>query len=113
MKKKKLFANYNFEFDKNETKVISNFCKQAIQQMQADDKFQRDIAAFTSIREKLAEGNGTVKLTKDEKTRLVLQLKSNRDNLEARLKKSNFFTRWLYRSMFNQYNNLIENHFSD
>ena len=38
--KKKLFQNYSFEFDKNETKLISNFCKQAMQQMQGDDRFQ-------------------------------------------------------------------------
>ena len=30
---KKLFTNYNFEFNKNEKKLISSFCKQALKQM--------------------------------------------------------------------------------
>ena len=111
--KKQLFKNYSFEFDKNETKLISNFCKQAIQQMETDDRFQRDVLAFKSIREKINSDIETIKLTKDEKTRLVLQLKNNRDNLETKVKKSNFFIRWLYKSMYNQYNNLLINHFSN
>ncbi len=111
--KKKLFQNYSFEFDKNETKLISNFCKQAMQQMQGDDRFQRDVMAFKSIREKLDSGSETVKFTKDEKTRLVLQLKNNRDNLDTKIKKSNFFVRWLFKSMYNQYNNILTTHFSD
>ena len=111
--KKKLFANYNFEFDKNETKLISNFCKQAITQMEGNDNFRRDVSAFKSIREKLDSGAETIKLTKDEKTRLVLQLKNNRDNLEQKVKKSNIFVRWLFKSMYKQYDNIISNHFSD
>ena len=111
--KKKLFQNYSFEFDKNETKLISNFCKQAIKQMESDDRFQRDVMAFNSIMEKINNGSETVKFTKDEKTRLILQLKNNRDNLEIKIKKSNFFVRWLFRSMYNQYNNILLNHFSD
>jgi hypothetical protein len=47
--KKKLFKNYSFEFDKNEIKVLSSFCKQVINQMQGDEKFQPDIRVFNSI----------------------------------------------------------------
>ena len=67
--KKNLFQNYNFEFDKNETKLISNFCKQAIQQLEANENSQRDVQAFKSIREKLNSNAETIKFTKDEKTR--------------------------------------------
>ena len=36
---KKLFKSYTYTFNKNEKKIIATFCKQALKQMSADDKF--------------------------------------------------------------------------
>ncbi len=111
--KKKLFKNYAYEFDKNELKIISNFCKQAINQMQTDERFYQDVKAFSSIQDKINEGNEVLKLTKDESIRLTRQLKENTKQLKIKLDKSNFIMRWLYRSMYNQYNSLLINHFEN
>ena len=46
---KKLFANYNFEFDKNEKKLLTNFCKQALKQVSGDNRFFAEEKAFNSI----------------------------------------------------------------
>ncbi|MCW8814042.1 MAG: hypothetical protein OQK65_10985, partial [Chlorobium sp.] len=72
---KKLFTNYNFEFDKNERKLISTFCKQALKQLGNDNEHFGEIKAFNSIIEKINTGAETVKLTKDEKIRLANNLK--------------------------------------
>ncbi len=111
--KKKLFKNYSFEFDKNEIKVLSSFCKQVINQMQGDEKFQPDIRVFNSIIEKLSNSLDEIKLTKDEKTKLVLQLKENVKYIQTQIKKSWIFKKWLYRSMYNQYNNILITHFNE
>jgi hypothetical protein len=94
---KKLFANYNFDFDKNEKKLLINFCKQA----------------FNSIVTKLNQSEGTIKFTKDEKIRLTHQLKQNSDYMKKEMKKSWFFKKWLYKSLFKQYDSLLEKHFKD
>jgi len=52
-------------------------------------------------------------LLKDEKTRLVHQLTQNRNQLKMTMAKSGFLKKWFYKAMFNQYNNLLETHFSD
>ena len=109
---KKLFKNYSYEFDKNEAKILTSFCKQAIDQMGTNQDFYKDVKAFESIREKIADDPFEVKLTKDEKTRLVHQLTQNRDHLKITLDKSGFLKKWFYKTMFNQYNNLLETHFS-
>ena len=109
---KKLFKNYSYEFDKNEAKILTSFCKQAIDQMGTNQDFYKDVKAFESIREKIANDPFEVKLTKDEKTRLVHQLTQNRDHLKKTLDKSGFLKKWFYKTMFNQYNNLLETHFS-
>ncbi len=111
--KKKLFKNYNYDLDKNELKVISNFCKQAINQMQADERFYADVKAFSSIQDKINEGNEILKLSKDESIRLTRQLKENTKQLKIKLGKSNFLTKWLYKTMYSQYNNLLQNHFEN
>ncbi|MGD8778254.1 MAG: hypothetical protein PVH88_04755 [Ignavibacteria bacterium] len=111
--KKKLFKSYVYELDKNELKIISNFCKQAINQMQADERFYADVKAFTSIQDKINEGNETLKLTKDESIRLTRQFKENTKQLKIKLDKSNFLTKWLYKTMYNQYNSLLQNHFEN
>jgi gamma-glutamylcysteine synthetase len=108
---KKLFQNYNFEFNKNEKKLISSFCKQALKQMSSDKQFFGEIKAFSSILEKINSGEQTVKLTKDEKTRFTHQLKQNMESIGRQMKKGFFLKRWLMKSLFNQYNNLYENHF--
>lgn len=112
MKKKNLFRNYNFEFDKNDRKLIKNFCKQAVSQLAGNEKFYRDINVFNSIIEKIDSDTEEVKLTKDETTRLTLQIKENVKHLKSKVDKANIFTRWLYNSAYKQYNNLLTNYFS-
>lgn len=110
---KKLFANYNFEFDKNEKKLLINFCKQAIKQMAGDNKFFAEEKAFNSIINKLNQNEETIKLTKDEKIRLTHQLRQNSDFMKKEMKKSWFIKKWLYKSLYKQYDNLLEKHFKD
>jgi hypothetical protein len=108
---KKLFANYNFDFSANEKKLITTFCKQTLKQIEGDNKYFSESKAFSSILEKLQNSEDTVRLTKDEKTRLVHQLKLNTDFLEKKMKKSWFIKKWIYRSLYNQYQDILENHF--
>jgi hypothetical protein len=110
---KKLFANYNFEFDKNEKKLLINFSKQALKQMSGDDKFYAEAKAFNSIITKLNQNEEIVKFTKDEKIRLKHQLKQNSDFMKKEMQRSWFIKKWLYKSLFNQYDNLLEKHFKD
>jgi S-adenosylmethionine:tRNA-ribosyltransferase-isomerase (queuine synthetase) len=108
---KKLFQNYNFEFNKNEKRLLTNFCKQSIKQIEGDNKFFAETKAFNSILDKLNSNEQIIKLTKDEKTRLVHQLKQNADFLQKKIKKSWFIKKWLYRSLYSQYESMLENHF--
>lgn len=110
---KKLFKNYTYDFDKNETKLISSFCKQAINQMSGNQDFYKDVKAFESIQDKIAKNPSEVKLTKDEKTRLLHQLTQNRDHIKKTMGKSGFIKKWFYKSMLTQYQNLLDNHFSN
>lgn len=108
---KKLFANYNFEFNKNEKKLLSSFCKQALKQMSSDDKFFAETKAFNSILEKLNANTDSVKLTKDEKIRLTNNIKQNIDYLKKQMDKSWFLKKWLMKSLYKQYSDIYENHF--
>lgn len=108
---KKLFANYNFEFDKNERKLISSFCKQALKQLGDDNQHYGEIKAFNSVIEKLNTESETVKLTKDEKIRLSNNLKQNIDYIKKQMDKSWFIKKWLMKSLYNQYSSLYQNHF--
>lgn len=108
---KKLFANYNFEFDKNEKKLLTNYCKQVLKQVEGDNRLFAEEKAFKSIIEKLNSGTETVKLTKDEKTRLTHQLEENVKFLKKTMQKAWFFKKWLYKSMITQYNNILDRHF--
>jgi S-adenosylmethionine:tRNA-ribosyltransferase-isomerase (queuine synthetase) len=110
---KKLFTNYNFDFSSNEIKLLTTFCKQTLKQTEGDNKYFAESKAFASILNKLQTSEEIVKLTKDEKTRLVHQLKQNTDFLESKMKKSWFFKKWLYKSLYNQYQGIIDNHFKD
>jgi hypothetical protein len=109
--KKKLFQNYNFNFDKNEKKLVTSFCKQALKQMEGNNQYFGEVKAFNSVLEKIGSGTETVKLTKDEKTRLAFQLERNIDSIEKQMKVSFFIKRWLMRSLLNQYTSLYNQHF--
>jgi septal ring factor EnvC (AmiA/AmiB activator) len=108
---KKLFTNYNFEFNKNEKKLISAFCKQTLKQVEGDNRFFAEEKAFKSILEKLNAGSESIKLTKDERTRLVHQLEQNIKYLEKEKSKAWFLKKWLYNSMLRQYRSIYEEHF--
>ena len=108
---KKLFTNYNFDFDKNERKLISSFCKQALRQLGDDSQHYGEIKAFNSVIEKLNTDSETVKLTKDEKIRLSNNLKQNMDYIKKQMDKSWFLKKWLMKSLYNQYSSLYQNHF--
>ena len=108
---KKLFKNYTYKFDKNEKKLIQNFCNKAITQMSSDEKFRKDINAFSSIIAKLNSDTEEIKFTKDEKNRLVLQLKENIKYIDKRKQNRFFIMRWFLNMMYNQYNNLLTKHF--
>ncbi len=107
------FNNYNFTFDKNEKKILSTFCKQAIKQMETDKKYAQEVAIFTSILQKLESNESEIKFTKNEKTRLGFQLRENTKQLKIRMDKANFFMRWFYKSIYIQYSNLVSNYFKD
>ena len=108
---KKLFTNYNFEFDKNEVRLISTFLKQNLKQIEGDSKFFAESKAFSSILDKLTAGGEQIKLTKDERTRLKYQLENNVKFIQKQMGKAWFFKKWLYKSMLKQYELLLNNHF--
>lgn len=110
---KKLFKNYNFEFDKNEIKLISSFSKQVLKQLNGNDQYFGEIRAFNSILEKVQNGADSVKLTKDEYTRLRNQLKENVKHINKEMSKAWFFKKWIYKSLLIQYSSLLEKHFSE
>lgn len=110
---KKLFKNYNFEFDKNERKVLLAFCKKLISQLGSQEGADQYRRIFESIINKLNSPENIVKFTKEEKTRLTFSLNENLKFFEKEIKKAWFFKKWLYKSMYGQYRNLVENHFSD
>lgn len=109
----KKFRNYNFEFDKNERKILSSFSKQVIKQMETDNRFFADVKAFGAILAKLNDGSDVVKLTKDEFTRLGHQLRENVKFLQNKAEKGWFLKKWLYKSIYLQYKNLVTTHFTD
>ena len=110
---KKLFTNYNFEFDKNEKKLLTTFCRQTLKQIEGDNKFFAETRAFNSIIDKLNSNAETIKFTKDERTRLLHQLEENVKFLTNKVKKSWFLKKWLYKSMLTQYKNILDVHFKD
>ena len=110
---KKLFQNYNYDFTKNEKKLLSSFCKQSLRQMNGDKKFYAETKAFNSILTKLELPDGTIKFTKDEKTRLTYQIKLNVEQIKKQMDKSWFIKKWLMKSLYTQYSNLLEVHFKN
>lgn len=108
---KKLFTNYNLELNKNDKKILSTFCRQTLKQVEGDDKYFAEERAFKSILEKLNSGNDNIKLTKDERTRLLNQLENNIKFLKKEKEKSWFLKKWLYNSMLKQYEGILNEHF--
>ncbi|HRI46555.1 MAG: hypothetical protein KF721_13130 [Ignavibacteriaceae bacterium] len=110
---KKTFQNYNFNFDKNEKKIINTFCKQVIKQTEGNQDFYAETRAFKSIIEKLNVDGETVKFTKDELIRLKRQFSENIKYLNEQSTKGWFFKKWMYKSMFTQYSLIFNAHFKD
>ena len=110
---KKLFRNYNFEFDKNDKKILTSFCKQIIKQAENDEKLFAESKAFKSILEKLNNSSDIVKLTKDEFFRLKNQIQENIKFIKSRLTKVWFIKKWLYKSLQSQYTLIYEKYFND
>lgn len=110
---KKLFNNYNFEFDKNERKLLKSYCTQVLKQISGNPKFFSEEKAFNSIIEKLNSSEETIKFTKDEKIKLSFQLRQNINHIAKEMKKGWFIKKWIYKSLYNQYNNLFEKHFKN
>ena len=108
---KKLFQNYNYEFSKNEMKLISSFCKQSLKQREGDRQYFAETKAFNSILNKLESNNETIKFTKDEKTRVTFQLKQNVDYIKKEMDKSWFIKKWMMKSLLKQYSDLLDTHF--
>ena len=110
---KSLFKNYSYQFDKNERKILNTFCKSILKQMTSDERFYADIRSFNSIIGKLNEPGEEIKLTKEEKTKLVFRLKENIEHMRKQAGKSNFIKRWLFKSTFGQYETLLTKYFTD
>ncbi len=110
---KKLFTNYNFEFDKNEKKILKTFCNQTLKQIEGDNKYFAETKVFNSILDKLGSDAEVIKLTKDERTRLRYNLVENVKNLKKVMDKSWFIKKWFVKAIFAQYQNLVESHFED
>jgi hypothetical protein len=110
---KRSFQNYNFDFDKNEKKILNTFCKQVIKQTEGNKDFFAETRAFKTIVEKLNDGSETVKFTKDELIRLKRQFSENIKFLKEQSNKGWFFKKWMYRSMHTQYSLIFEAHFKD
>ena len=81
--------------------------------MQGQDQSFTDINSFNSIINKLNSSDEVVKLTKDESRRLTMQLKENVKHIEKQITKSWIIKRWLLKTIYKQYNSILERHFSD
>jgi hypothetical protein len=110
---KKLFKNYDFEFDRNEKKLLTTFCKQSLKQIENDSRFFGEVKAFNSIIEKVNGTEESIRFTKDEKNKLELLLKQNTKFLKEKAQKSWFLKKWMYKSLYIQYDSLIEKHFKE
>lgn len=108
---KKLFQNYNFEFDKNDKKFLNVLIKQILKQLNNSTEHQQMRRIFEGISEKINGPDDVVKLTKNEKAILKEQLENNLALYKKESKKSWFFKRWLYKSMITQYSNMLGTHF--
>jgi hypothetical protein len=48
-----------------------------------------------------------IKFTKEEKTKLTFQINENVKYLSKKIESSWFLTKWFYKNMFNQYQNIL------
>ncbi|MDP4115427.1 MAG: hypothetical protein Q8903_04795 [Bacteroidota bacterium] len=110
---KKLFQNYNFEFNSSEKKILGTFLKQVLKQLGDNKDYYPYTTAYKSVLEKINSGDETIRLTKDEKGKVKEQLENSLKLYKKEIKKAWFFKRWLYRSMITQYEALVENHFKN
>jgi phosphotransferase system IIB component len=108
---KKLFTNYNFDFSKNDKKLLTTFCKQTLKQVEGDNRYFAEAKTFNALLTKLSGSENAIKLTKEELTKLKFQLEHNVKYLNDQIKKSWFIKKWMYRSMASQYENILETHF--
>ena len=88
-------------------KVISSFAKQAVKQMETDDRLVKEVRIFNSIISKLNSNPDKVKFTKEEKTKLIFQLGENVKHLQKKVDKAWFLTKWFYKNMLNQYQSIF------
>ena len=107
------FRNYNFEFDKNEKKILVSLCKKVVKEVQGKKDYYRIERAFTGMLEKLNSGEEPVRLTKDEYIQMSMNLRENVKFMNDKMKNTWFLMRWIYKSMVMQYSNIYEKYFSD
>ena len=110
---KPLFKNYNYNFDKNEAKLLLTICNQTIKQMQTDPKYVAELKYYESMADKFSSNPDNVKLTKAELDRIKNTLKANVDHLEKQIKKSWFFKRWIYKPLIINYKLILSKHFEN
>lgn len=110
---KKLFKKYDYEFDSGELKILNTFTKQMLNQMEGQDGAQQQIKNLQSLKAKLEAGEDVIRLTKAEKIILVNQLKENVKHLGNEMEKAWFIKKWMYKSLYNQYKAIVNNHFSE
>lgn len=110
---KPLFKNYVYTFDRNEKKILLNFCDTILKQISSDENFYQDVRAFSTIVEKLRSNDYEIKFTKEERTKLVFRLKENLEGMKKQATKGFFIRRWIYKSAYTQFKNIFEKHFSD
>jgi hypothetical protein len=58
--------------------------------MSADERFYTDLRTFNSIIDKINDPTDEIKLTKDEKTKLVFRIKENVDHMKKQITKGFF-----------------------
>lgn len=110
---KNLFKKYDYEFTKNERKILTTFCKQSLKQFENDNRFFNESRIYNSILSKLTGPDDIIKLTKDEKTKLTFSLEQNIKHLQKEIKNAWFIKKWLYKSLLNQYTSILNDNFKD
>ncbi|MBN2572684.1 MAG: hypothetical protein JXA68_11190 [Ignavibacteriales bacterium] len=81
--------------------------------MVGQDEMYNEARIFNSIIEKLSIPTGEVKFTKDEKTRLVFNLKENVKHFQKELTKAKFIKKWLMKSALKNYNGILQKYFNE
>jgi hypothetical protein len=108
---KPLFKNYNFEFSSTDKKILSALAKQILKQLEGDSRYTGEVRIYQNIAEKLSSEQDVIKLTKEESKRLETQLTENLRLFKDNIKKVWFFKKWMYKSLINQYESILNNHF--